>query len=100
MSPKSHVPSFRSPVSRLQPQVPSPRTKVQGLKLLLIAMALLPASLLAAPGDENWDDRFGPLGVDGNVNAIAVNGTNVYVGGAFTRAGGSAILRRWLILLH
>src|SRR5690242_15460298 len=79
------------------PTVQSPKSKTLSRKLLLLPIVILPLRLLAAAGDENWDDRFGPLGVDANVNAIAVNGTNVYVGGAFTQAGGSNILNlaRW-----
>ena len=43
--------------------------------------------LAIVPGDENWDDRFGPAGIiNGNVNAIAINGTDVYAGGNFTQA--------------
>ena len=42
---------------------------------------------LAAAGDENWDDRFG-CPINGPVHAIAVSGTDVYVGGLFTDAGG------------
>ena len=40
-------------------------------------------------GDENWDDRFGQ-GILGNVFALAVSadGSDVYVGGTFTQAGG------------
>jgi hypothetical protein len=42
----------------------------------------------AASGDANWDDRFGLPGVQGGaVNAIAVDGGDVYVGGSFTTAG-------------
>ena len=42
----------------------------------------------AAAGDTSWDDRFGLPGVqDGQVNAIAVAGSDVYVGGTFTFAG-------------
>src|SRR5207237_6392188 len=41
-----------------------------------------------APGDENWDDRFNPPGTNGIVYAIAVSGSDVYVGGNFTTAGG------------
>ncbi|MFQ5605566.1 MAG: FG-GAP-like repeat-containing protein [bacterium] len=41
------------------------------------------------PGDENWDDRFGPngLGLNGPVRAMAVKGNELYVGGDFTLAG-------------
>jgi hypothetical protein len=39
------------------------------------------------PGDEGWDDRFGPPGTSGMVNAIAVRGEEVYVGGRFLTVG-------------
>ena len=47
---------------------------------------------VAAAGDTSWDDRFGLPGVQNGieatqVNAIAVNGSDVYVGGIFTSAG-------------
>ena len=35
-----------------------------------------------------WDNRFSFPGVDGEVRAIAVNGNEVYLGGAFRSAGG------------
>jgi trimeric autotransporter adhesin len=42
----------------------------------------------AAAGDASWDDRFGLPGVQGGaVNAVAVDGGDVYVGGSFTSAG-------------
>jgi len=46
----------------------------------------------AAAGDTSWDDRFGLPGVQNGievsqVNAIAVVGSDVYVGGIFTFAG-------------
>ena len=43
----------------------------------------------AFAGDANWDGQFDAQGLDSAVNAIAVgdNG-NIYVGGAFTHAGG------------
>jgi hypothetical protein len=46
----------------------------------------------SAVGDENWDNQFafpGP-GVDGDVFAIAVSGSDVYVGGWFAPSGGVA----------
>ena len=46
------------------------------------------------PADVNWGDRFSLPGLDGQVNAIAVSGTNVYVGGSFTIAGGSTSVNR------
>ena len=39
------------------------------------------------PEDENWDDRFQLPSVDGRVLAIAISGSDVYVGGQFTTAG-------------
>jgi hypothetical protein len=48
-----------------------------------------------ASGAASWDDRFGDPGVQGSevqtgqVNAIAVDGSDVYVGGTFTFAGGA-----------
>jgi hypothetical protein len=46
----------------------------------------------ASAADANWDDRFGEPGVQNGineaiVNAIAVDGTDVFVGGNFTFAG-------------
>ncbi len=44
-----------------------------------------------APGDENWDGRFGTSGLSNYVTAVAVSGADdVYIGGSFTTAGGSA----------
>src|SRR6266545_5062595 len=40
------------------------------------------------PGDEFWDDRFNVLGVNGYVSAIAVSGSDLYVGGRFNTVGG------------
>ncbi len=52
----------------------------------------------ASPADAKWDDRFGLPGVQGgSVNAIAVSGSDVYVGGSFTFAGDAphAYIARW-----
>ena len=40
-----------------------------------------------APGDENWDSRFGLPGVSGSVYVITVAASSIYVGGTFTTAG-------------
>jgi hypothetical protein len=44
-----------------------------------------------------WDYRFDYQGVDGPVNAMAFGGTDAYLGGAFTQAGGVSANRvaRW-----
>jgi hypothetical protein len=42
---------------------------------------------MQAPGDDNWDDRFGPPGPNGTVYAVAVSGTDLYIAGRFTTAG-------------
>ncbi|MCB0711032.1 MAG: T9SS type A sorting domain-containing protein [Ignavibacteriae bacterium] len=45
----------------------------------------------SAPGDENWDGRFGASlgssGVDDEIFAMASDGEKLYIGGAFTKAG-------------
>jgi hypothetical protein len=45
----------------------------------------------------NWDPRFPLSGLNGAVNALAWDGTNLYVGGDFTTAGAAAANRiaRW-----
>ena len=49
-----------------------------------------PADTIMAPGDENWDPQFGSTYPSSNVYAVAVRGTDVYVGGNFAQAGGVA----------
>ncbi len=70
--------------------------------------AIRPGNAPKAAGDEIWDDQF-LLGVydstspgSTGVYAIAVGGTNVYVGGAFDRAGNVAAnnIARWDTLTH
>ena len=41
-----------------------------------------------APGDENWAESFDLPGMNNFVYALAWDGTNLYVGGRFTTAGG------------
>src|SRR5207249_4085170 len=43
------------------------------------------------PGDENWDSRFYLPGVNSEVHAIAITGTNIYVGGVFATAGRASV---------
>ncbi|MFQ5863944.1 MAG: T9SS type A sorting domain-containing protein [bacterium] len=44
-------------------------------------------SLMSHPDDVFWDDRFDQLGVNGAVLAIAVSGSDLYVGGSFSMVG-------------
>ncbi|MFQ5512117.1 MAG: T9SS type A sorting domain-containing protein [Candidatus Krumholzibacteriia bacterium] len=69
---------------------------------LLMTLLVIQVFLTAAPRqtlaqNQNWDDRFSTLGLSGPVHAIAVDGVNVYVGGAFATAGGMTVNRiaRW-----
>lgn len=59
----------------------------------------------ADPADAAWDDRFCLVSPNSVVNAIAVNGTDVYIGGAFTQIGSDTVYslikwngRNWSIL--
>lgn len=67
-----------------------PRSVPQILLLLclfwIISGLAQPEKLRAQPV-EGWDDRFGTLGLNGPVYALAVNGREVYAGGYFTTAG-------------
>ncbi|HEX8598089.1 MAG TPA: S-layer homology domain-containing protein [Chloroflexia bacterium] len=61
---------------------------------------IAPKSSTDAPlvaGDENWDSRFNPVGVGGYVLAVAVSGSDVYVGGQFITAGtvNASRIARW-----
>ena len=50
-------------------------------------MSALATLLASAPGDEHWDSKFGPVGANNNLFAVAVNGNKVYVGGYLTAVG-------------
>src|SRR5437763_991662 len=39
------------------------------------------------PGDEHWDNQFGPAGASDQLWAVAALGGKVYAGGVFTAAG-------------
>jgi hypothetical protein len=45
----------------------------------------------AVPGDEHWDNQFGPVGANDFVPAIATIGSTVYIGGGFTAAGNQRV---------
>lgn len=62
-----------------------------------LAQAEKGGPVLFGSGAGVWDDRFSLPGLDGVVYAVVTAGTNVYVGGAFTSAGGVATknLARW-----
>lgn len=70
------------------------KIRINLLKLLaLSALALLSPvfHLLAAAGDENWDDRLGWAVMEGSqVRAVASSGSNVYFGGNFTTVAGTS----------
>ncbi len=48
------------------------------------------SSLLPTTGDENWQQLFGPnqASTDGDIFAVAVIGSDIYVAGSFTAIGG------------
>ncbi|NOT60264.1 MAG: hypothetical protein HOP19_08570, partial [Acidobacteria bacterium] len=46
-----------------------------------------PLFTMAAGDDDKWDDQFNAPGFDDYVHAMAVSGTNVYVGGSFRHIG-------------
>ncbi|HEX4644171.1 MAG TPA: hypothetical protein VH598_01030, partial [Verrucomicrobiae bacterium] len=48
---------------------------------------LLRSSEGAVPGDEHWDNQFGPVGTSDQLYAVAVVGGKIYVGGLLTAAG-------------
>jgi hypothetical protein len=58
-----------------------------------IAQADVPQNRVPGQGDEGWDAGFGTPGINGPVNAIAVSGSDVYVGGSFTTTGSTSAFR-------
>src|ERR1051325_4621912 len=63
---------------------------------LLFLFVLFSSRVAAAPGDENWDDRFAPVGSSSGY-AVAVSGSNVYVGSSILSFGDGNIIgiARW-----
>ena len=58
------------------------------LVILQLTSLLLSLGAQAAPGDENWDNRFAlPPGLDGPVSSMTTIGKNLYVAGDFKHAG-------------
>lgn len=68
------------------------------IAFMLMALLISPTRAQAAPQTGEWDGRFGWPGVDGKITALAIaaNG-DIYVGGDFSRAGGTAAknIARW-----
>ncbi len=61
------------------------------LVLCIMSLCALTVPALAAPDDENWDDRFAWAVMEGSqVRAVASSGSNVYFGGNFTTVGGTS----------
>ncbi|HTY89284.1 MAG TPA: hypothetical protein VMB80_17685 [Candidatus Acidoferrum sp.] len=64
------------------------RIAALGLMGIGAVFMLSPFSLIAGvPGDEHWDNQFGPPGVNYLAYGIAAISNNVYVTGMFTAAG-------------
>jgi trimeric autotransporter adhesin len=65
---------------------------------LCIGFLAIAISLHAqVPGDEHWDVRFGPSGTENTILTVMRHGTNVYVAGFFSMAGGvnATNVARW-----
>src|SRR5215469_14575419 len=41
----------------------------------------------AGPGDEHWDNQFGPAGANTSLTGLAAVGPNIFVGGSIVAAG-------------
>ena len=67
-------------------------------RYLSMGFFAIAASLHAqVPGDEHWDVRFGPSGTENTMLTVMRSGTNVYVAGFFSMAGGvnATNVARW-----
>ncbi len=64
---------------------------------IIILTALLASARCASAQNSNWDARFATNGLDNIVRAIAVSGSNVYVGGFFAKAGNLTVngITKW-----
>lgn len=54
---------------------------------VLMSLVFSLRSVGSVPGDEHWDNEFGPTGTSDQVLAITFSGNNMLVGGWFTAAG-------------
>jgi len=61
------------------------------LRLALLLTAIGPSISVFAllPGDEHWDNKFGPAGLNSTAAGIAVMGGKVYAAGSFVTAAGN-----------
>jgi len=60
----------------------------------LHSVLLLPGGLLAGvPGDEHWDNQFGPVGANDLVFGVTSYRSNIYISGFFTAAGNTKAVR-------
>jgi hypothetical protein len=99
-----HASQMRTPL--LQSQYPHLNYAVHPMIvslrcLLLLIMGCLLTSRAIASGDENWEG-FGIPGVDGEVDAMAVDGNDIYIGGSFRNAAGIYVggIARWNTVEH
>ena len=61
---------------------------LHSLGLIFVLAWLLPYGVGASgPGDEHWDNQFGPVGASDPLYSITTAGGKVYVGGLLTAAG-------------
>lgn len=68
-----------------------------GLAIASFAQNRVISPTLSAVNGGDWDDRFGALGLNGPVHAIAAHDNKIYVGGNFSQAGNIAAnnIARW-----